>query len=118
MSETVTDPAKPPEEPSDEEWRKLLKPTPSAEQVLVALQGTYAEEGTAVKFVKDLESYDDRNFWLEIDGVPYLVKVHNGVESKDFIDHFQQGDYVKSIIHMQNVIMEHLTKNEIGRAHV
>lgn len=101
-------------EPSDEEMRKLLKPTPSAEQVLVALQGSYAEPGQSITFVKDLESYDDRNFWVEIDGTPFLAKVHNGVESKDFIELHKKGEYRKSVIHLQNSMMEHLNKHGIN----
>jgi len=100
-------------DPSDEEMRKLLKPAPSAEQILVALQGSYVVPGQEIKFVKDLESYDDRNFWVEIDGIPHLTKVHNGVESKDFIELYQKGEYSKSVIHLQNTIMEHLNANGI-----
>jgi Ser/Thr protein kinase RdoA (MazF antagonist) len=112
MSETVAaDVAK---EPSDEEMRKLLKPTPSYEQILVALQGSYADPGQSIKFVKDLESYDDRNFWVEIAGAPYLAKVHNGVESKDFIELHKKGESAKSVIHLQNAIMDHLNKNGIN----
>lgn len=103
----------PDKELSDEEMRKLLKPAPSFEQVLLALQSSYAEPGQSIKFVKDLDSYDDRNFWIEIDGTPYLAKVHNGVESKDFLKHCET-DYAKSVIHLQNVIMEHLSKNGIN----
>ena len=36
-------------ERSDEEMRKLLKPTPSAEDVLLALQKSYAEPGQEIK---------------------------------------------------------------------
>ena len=100
-------------EVSDEQMRKLLKPTPSAEQILVALQGSYVEPGQAINFVKDLESYDDRNFWIEVNGKNYLAKVHNGVESRDFIELCKKGDYKKSVIHLQNSIMEHLNKNGI-----
>lgn len=109
MSELVEE-----KRPSDEEMRKLLKPTPSAEQLLLALQSSYADPGQSIKFVKDLESYDDRNFWVEIDGKPYLAKVHNGVESIDFMELHKKGEYSKSIIHLQNAIMDHLNKNGIN----
>ena len=112
MSEDGAVPAE--KSPSDEEMRKLLKPVPSAEQILVALQASYAEPGQAIKFVKDLESYDDRNFWIEIDGTPYLAKIHNGVESKDFIELHKKGESSKSVIHLQNAIMEHLNNNGIN----
>jgi Ser/Thr protein kinase RdoA (MazF antagonist) len=98
---------------SDEELRKLWKPTPSAEHILLALQGSYIEPGRSIHFVKDLESYDDRNFWIEVSGRNYLAKVHNGVESRDFIELNEKGEYKKSVIHLQNTIMEHLNKNGI-----
>lgn len=113
MNDAMTALASTEKELSDEEKRKLLKPTPSAEQVLVALQGSYAVPGQEIKFKKDLESYDDRNFWIEIDGTPYLAKVHNGVESDDFIQLHRKGEYTKSVIHLQNTMMEHLNKNGI-----
>lgn len=100
-------------ESSDEEMRKLLKPSPSAEQILVALQGSYIEPGQSINFVKDLESYDDRNFWIEVNGTNYLAKIHNGVESQDFIQLHKKGEYKKSVIHLQNSIMEHLNKHGI-----
>lgn len=100
--------------PSDEEMRKLLKPNPSAEQILLALQSSYAEPGQEIKFIKDLDSYDDRNFLLEIAGTPYLAKVHNGVESNDFLDHYRRGEYQKSVIHFQNSVMEHLNKRGVA----
>lgn len=97
---------------SDEEMRKLLKPNPSKEQVLVALQRSFAEPGQEIKFVKDLESYDDRNYWIEIDGKPFLAKIHNGVESSEFIKLASKGETNKSAIHLQNAMMKHL--NDAG----
>jgi Ser/Thr protein kinase RdoA (MazF antagonist) len=111
MSETTSTVAD--KQPSDEEMRKLLKPNPSAEQILVALQSNYAEPGQEIKFIKDLDSYDDRNFLLEVAGTQYLAKVHNGVESKDFIELHGKGEYEKSVIHFQNSVMEHLNKRGI-----
>ncbi len=101
-------------EPSDEEMRKLLKPNPSTEQILLALQDSYAEPGQEIKFVKDLDSYDDRNFLLEIGGTRYIAKIHNGVESKDFIELHKNDEHIKSVIHLQNAIMEHLNKSGIA----
>eukprot|EP00934_Nitzschia_sp_Nitz4_P007010 Nitzschia sp. Nitz4//scaffold358_size24170//16852//18607//NITZ4_008432-RA/size24170-processed-gene-0.35-mRNA-1//-1//CDS//3329549005//7000//frame0 len=100
------------EELSDEEWRKLLKPAPSSEQVLLALQKSYAEPGQEIRFGHDLESYDDRNFRVEIGGRPYMAKVHNGVESRDFCAQSKE-DVTKSVIYLQNKIMEHLQQNGI-----
>jgi Ser/Thr protein kinase RdoA (MazF antagonist) len=68
---------------SDEELRKLLKPAPSNDEIIALIQSTYARSGDTVEIIKELESYDDRNYWMKIDGMEYLVKVHNGVESLD-----------------------------------
>ena len=102
------------EEPSDEEMRKLLKPNPSADQVVQVLLKSYVEPEQQVKIVKELESYDDKNYWVEIDGTPYLVKVHNGVESKDLKKLVDDGSHQKSVIHMQNAIMDHLSNNGVS----
>jgi len=109
----MSDEKDPPKKLSDEAMRKLLTPTPSVEHILMALQGSYVEPGQEIHFVKDLESYDDRNVWVEINGKNYLVKVHNGVESQDFVNLYKAGEYQKSVIHLQNSIMEHLNKNGI-----
>lgn len=63
------------EEPSDEKMRKLLLPKPSDEQVIEAVSKSYAKAGSDVKIVKKLESYDDKNYWVSIDGVDYLAKL-------------------------------------------
>ena len=47
-------------------------------------------------------------------GNHFLAKVHNGVESRDFIELCKKGDYKKSVIHLQNSIMDHLNKNGIS----
>ena len=65
---------------SDEEMRKLLKPCPDDEQVLDILQQNFAPEGTSVKIIKALDSYDDCNYQVEIGTVQYLLKIHNGGE--------------------------------------
>ena len=112
-------------EPSDEEMRKLLKPNPTSEEVLQVIKESYApKEGQVIKLVKELESYDDKNFWIEIDNVPYLAKVHNGVESKDLIKSLSStsssssssstDEYKKSAIHLQNTMMEHLSQHGIS----
>eukprot|EP00980_Cylindrotheca_fusiformis_P017910 scaffold5682_cov140-Cylindrotheca_fusiformis.AAC.21 len=62
-------------EPSDEEMRKLLLPKPSNEQLIAALTKSFAKAGQDVKIVKELESYDDKNFWVSIDGTNYLAKL-------------------------------------------
>mmetsp|Transcript_13079 Transcript_13079/g.19526 ORF Transcript_13079/g.19526 Transcript_13079/m.19526 type:complete len:668 (-) Transcript_13079:35-2038(-) len=66
---------------SDEEMRKLLKPSPSADDILKVLRSSYCNDGDDVKVSKQLESYDDCNYLVEINNTKYIVKVHNGVES-------------------------------------
>jgi hypothetical protein len=98
---------------SDEEWRKLLKPDPSVEEMIDVVKANFCEPGDdRVEIVKELDSYDDRNFWMRISGVDHLVKVHNGVESGDAcksIEHKKQD----SAIHYQYAIMKTLRDNGI-----
>lgn len=101
-------------EDSDEELRKLLKPdlsTDDVNQLLETLEANFAP-GKKVDIIKQLDSYDDVNYLVKIDDTFFLCKVHNGVESKDFIDQWQaEGlEYSKcsSVIHLQNNIMSHL----------
>lgn len=62
------------DEPSDEEMRKRLLPNPSDEELLAAVTKSFAKPGQKVSIVKKLESYDDKNFWVDIDGTHYLAK--------------------------------------------
>ena len=107
---------------SDEEiLRKKLKPDPTVEQVLDSVR-TYFYNGRKdvdIRLVKELDSYDDRNLWITVDGTNFLAKVHNGVESRDLIQYLRDddsdsgfGDYRQSAIHLQHSIMTHL--NECG----
>lgn len=134
---------------SDEERRKLLKPSPTEDQVLELLKGYYCcadavgngggdDKGTdggggGVKVVKQLDSYDDCNYKVEIDGVPYLLKIHNGVESDDFVasqeeakeamksdgddddcnSSFYRKGHMNSVIHLQNGMQELLSQHGI-----
>lgn len=106
------------DEITDEAKRKLLKPSPSDEQVLAALQN-FLQPGETMKIVKELDSYDDSNYLVErSDGVNFLCKVHNGVESDDFIKLWETDkSYFScnngSVIHMQDALMTHLNKNGI-----
>lgn len=112
---------------SDEEMRKLLKPNPTEEDALRILKTSYVNDDEAeskssprCKILKQLDSYDDCNFKVEIDGEPYLLKFHNGVESSDFVsvykgadnDYYKQG-HAGSVIHLQNAIMEKLKQRNI-----
>jgi len=93
--------------PSDEEMRKLLKPNPTNEQVVEALKNGYSKP--SIKIIKELDSYDDKNFLVETDdGTQYLAKVHNGVESLDYVKNGKD-----SCIYFQNSMMEHLNQHSI-----
>jgi len=117
MAEVVG--TKPPP-PSDEEMRKLLKPVPAPDAVLEILQAHYAT-AVSCKVLQQLDSYDDCNYKVEIDGTFYLLKIHNGVESRDFLKVYEAAgrDYSKhagSVIHLQNAIAETLAQNGIPTA--
>jgi Ser/Thr protein kinase RdoA (MazF antagonist) len=96
--------------PSDEEMRKLLKPNATDVQVLTALSQTYP--AMKLKIVKELESYDDKNYLVADeanDAVKYyLAKVHNGVESLDYINKRPSSSSQTSVIDLQNAIFSHL----------
>lgn len=102
----------------EEILRKQLKPDPTADQVIDAVRTYFydGKEDVEIKLKKELDSYDDRNFWITVDGINYLAKVHNGVESRDLIQYLQKdkesSGYQKSAIHLQNAIMTHL--NDCG----
>lgn len=114
---------------SDEEWRKLLVPNPSVEQIVEVIRTNYYDtdkDSVQITVVKELDSYDDKNLWLSIDGVDYLAKVHNGVESQDLIDKMNEGrikdssttsgndGYKQSAVHLQNAMMMHLNEHGIN----
>jgi Ser/Thr protein kinase RdoA (MazF antagonist) len=105
---------------TDEEMRKLLKPIPCEEDVLKILTSSYVTEAGNARVVCQLDSYDDCNYKVEIGSEPFLLKIHNGVESTDFLSVFEAsgGDYYKpghagSVIHFQNAIAETLTLHHI-----
>lgn len=127
---TSLSPAQSSTETSDEELRKLLVPVPTVEEVVDVIRKSYFGDKPEVdvKLVKELDSYDDRNLWLSIDGVDFLAKVHNGVESRDLVDRVRtgscgndgavdaptNGDYKHSAIHLQNAMMVHLNDHGIA----
>lgn len=97
---------------SDEELRKCLKPNPSNDQVIQAIKNTY--KTSDVTIVKELESYDDRNYLVLVDNQKFLAKVYNGVESTKYIatsndttTNTEQNDELSSI-HLYSFIFEHL----------
>ena len=109
---------------SDEELRKLWKPSISEEKVEEVLKKSYALDGEKVEILEQLDSYDDVNYKVRVDGTPYLLKVHNGVESKDFLkvydaagqDYYKKGSW-NSVIHLQSSIMALLNANGISTSH-
>ena len=105
------------ESSGEEILRKKWKPNPTMAQVFEAVLRHFfaGRPDTAILLVKELGSYGDNNFWITVNGITYLVKVHSGVKSKDMIQHLQlggapggSGDYRKSAIHLQHSIMTHL----------
>uniref|UniRef100_A0A7S2P1E9 Inosine triphosphate pyrophosphatase n=1 Tax=Leptocylindrus danicus TaxID=163516 RepID=A0A7S2P1E9_9STRA len=122
----------------DEEMRKLLKPTPTSEDILQILttlrlpsssspmipdpsnekkRKPLANEELSVEVLKELDSYDDANFLVEIGGVKHLLKVQNGVESQAYIDELKNSDSespVKlSAISLLNQMMKHVSSHGI-----
>lgn len=107
---------------SDEQMRKVLKPNPTQDQVLEVIRKTYVDDKDvdSVKIIRQLDSYDDSNYLVEIAGTRYLLKVHNGVESKDFLETFKSAgqEYYKaghmtSVIHLQNAMMQLLNREGV-----
>ena len=106
---------------SDEEMRKLLKPCPTDEDVLAMLQHYFTRRNdSSFRIVRQLDSYDDCNYQVEINEETFLLKIHNGVESKDYLNVIEAtgGDYFRlgsasSVIHLQNAILWTLTLHGI-----
>lgn len=97
---------------TDEKLRKSLKPDPSAEQVIEAILETYHQDA---KIVKELESYDDRNYLIEMGSSKYLCKVYNGVESAQYAkcsaeESSGSDPKVLSPIHLYSLIWNHLNQ--------
>jgi hypothetical protein len=109
---------------SDEQMRKVLKPNPTQDEVLEVIRKSYVgdnkDDADSVKIVRQLDSYDDSNYLVEIAGTRYLLKVHNGVESKDFLDTYQtageeyyKAGHMTSVIHLQTAMMQLLNREGI-----
>lgn len=95
--------------PSDEEMRKLLKPNTTDEEVLAVLSKSYPTMKLVI--VKELDSYDDKNYLVvdtANDETKYLAKVHNGVESLDYINKHSSSLSHTSVIDLQNAIFSHI----------
>ena len=106
---------------SDEEKRKLFQPALTTEHAMTVMKILYAkEEGDKVEIVTQLESYDDQNFKVSLNGTLYLLKIHNGVESADFCKvyedaghNYKQKGYMGSVIHLQTAMMDLLSTNDV-----
>jgi len=128
----------------DENRRKLLKPKISIDQALCILTEYYLpkqnaapgadSEGSArAEVVKELDSYDDVNFLVKIDGVKHLLKIHNGVESEQYLaanirrrkrargkkngDGSSESEGISpgtSVIDLHTAVFEHMRKHDIS----
>jgi Ser/Thr protein kinase RdoA (MazF antagonist) len=100
----------------------------SSDEVLEILTMSYVSDvpvaqstdAGGVEILQQLESYDDSNWKVAINGDLHLLKIHNGVESREFLELYEAagGDYYKlgfagSAIHFQNAILETLRQNNI-----
>lgn len=106
----------------DEEKRKLFKPSITTEQAMDIMKNLYSkdEEGDEIEILAQLESYDDVNFKVSMNGTMYLLKIHNGVESADFCKvyeqagrHYKEKGHMGSVIHLQTAMMDLLSTNNI-----
>lgn len=107
---------------NDEDRRKLLKPKVSADQVLSVLNEFYITKDQHAEVICELDSYDDANYLVKIDGEKALFKIHNGVESEKYIqihsakrskgNHGGISANEGSIIDLHSAIFEHLAKPE------
>ncbi len=103
---------------NDEELRKCLKPNPSNDQVIKAIKETYKTSNVSI--LKELESYDDRNYLVLVDNEKFLAKVYNGVESTKYIATSNDAhtateddeDMELSSIHLYSFLFEHLNQSK------
>lgn len=97
---------------SEEVMRKRLKPNPSPSQVLDAIRSVYhVNPEQDVKILASLESYDDCNYCVELNGSKYLAKIYNGVETANYLRYLNQdkdGSSRPSAIHLYSCIFTHL----------
>ena len=106
---------------SDEERRKLFKPSVTSEEAVTIMKNLYCHnEDEKIEILAELESYDDVNFKVTLNGTPFLLKIHNGVESDDFLKVYEQAGnkyktkgYMGSVIHLQTAMMDLLSTNKV-----
>mmetsp|Transcript_19390 Transcript_19390/g.40090 ORF Transcript_19390/g.40090 Transcript_19390/m.40090 type:complete len:370 (-) Transcript_19390:739-1848(-) len=106
---------------SDEELRKLLKPSITKDLAKKVLEQSYASDGEQIEVISELDSYDDVNFRVKLGGVPFLLKIHNGVESKDFVkvyeaagNNYSKKGCMNSVVHLQSTMMALLSNHGIN----
>lgn len=76
------------------------------------LQKSYcktSDEKSSCKVIKELDSYDDNNFKVQINDTNYLLKVQNGVESMKYMK-----NPTNSAIYLQNEIFKQLDKHGLS----
>lgn len=102
----------------DEKLRKLLKPAPTENDIERILKQYYyggSDAAHEINIMKQLDSYDDCNYQVMIGDEMYLLKVTNGVESRDYIRALSSSSSSSSsIVEFQHTIMNALHKNRIG----
>lgn len=106
---------------NDEEKRKLFKPSITTEQAMDIMKNLYAkDEGDKIEILTQLESYDDVNFKVSLNGTYFLLKIHNAVESADFCKEYEeagrnykQKGHMGSVIHLQTAMMDLLSTNKV-----
>ncbi len=117
------------DEVNDEVRRKLLKPKVTEEEALSILVDLYIPDGFDAEHVElpraqilqALDSYDDVNYLVKIDSTKAVLKIHNGVESEQYItaharkfaklegdDRPSNKDVGGSIIDLHTAIFAHL----------
>lgn len=96
----------------DEQIRRLLVPRPESNDQLLGIVNQHYDIPKP-SIVKRLDSYDDANYLLEdAEGNKYLLKIHNGYESRELIkalegvNDFYTPGRMTSAIHLQNAMME------------
>lgn len=95
---------------NDEVMRKVLKPDPTNDQIIQAISSTYQCDTSHVTILKQLESYDDRNYLIQLGSTKYLCKVYNGVESSEYIkcSSTSEEHCALSCLHLYSFIWNHL----------
>lgn len=107
--------------PTDEERRKLLKPSITEEQAMEVMKTLYTtKDDDKVEILTQLDSYDDVNYKVSLNGTLHLLKIHNGVESEDFCQEYEaagrkynEKGCMGSVVHLQTAMMDLLSANNI-----